>query len=148
MASPIESSPSPAAVKTESPVESPEPQVFDPQPAINTPATGLIPEGFVVDDLHRGRIYWEVRRTNLSTDEPVQADGSDAVVKSFAMEWISLRRLPFKFTTHIRNMWNGNKEVKVARDGTELEPNAGRDLCSLFFNHNVTYGERSQRGPK
>jgi len=144
MASPIESSSSPAAAETESPIESLETQVFDPQRAITTPAIGLIPEGFIVDELYRGRIYWEARPSNLAADEPIQTDGIETMMKSFALEWVSLRRLPFKYTTHIRNMWNGNKEVKVARDGTELETNAGRDLCSLFHNHNVTYGERSQ----
>jgi len=47
---------------------------------------------------------------------------------SFAVEWISTVRLPFQRTRHFRNPWNHDREVKVSRDGTELEPTIGEKL--------------------
>lgn len=47
---------------------------------------------------------------------------------SFAVEWLSTERVPFHRTRHLRNPWNHDREVKVSRDGTELEPSVGRRL--------------------
>jgi len=47
---------------------------------------------------------------------------------SFAIEWISSVKLPFQRTRHLRNPWNHDREVKVSRDGTELEPTVGERL--------------------
>lgn len=47
---------------------------------------------------------------------------------SFAIEWISTVKLPFQRTRHLRNPWNHDREVKVSRDGTELEPTVGERL--------------------
>ncbi|GAA5908436.1 uncharacterized protein JCM6883_005546 [Sporobolomyces salmoneus] len=41
-------------------------------------------------------------------------------------------RLPFSRTRHIRNSFNGNREIKVSRDGTEVEPTAGQALIDEF----------------
>ena len=46
----------------------------------------------------------------------------------FAVEWISTERLPFNRTRQFRNPWNRDREVKVSRDGTELEPTVGQRL--------------------
>ncbi|KAI0821953.1 YT521-B-like domain-containing protein [Trametes gibbosa] len=46
----------------------------------------------------------------------------------FKVEWIRSDRLPFTRTRHLRNPWNHDKEVKVSRDGTELEPAVGQAL--------------------
>ncbi|KIM40978.1 hypothetical protein M413DRAFT_28080 [Hebeloma cylindrosporum] len=62
--------------------------------------------------------------------------GEDATTKeqepswgdSFAVEWISTKRVPFHRTRHLRNPWNNDREVKVSRDGTELEPSVGKRL--------------------
>jgi hypothetical protein len=48
--------------------------------------------------------------------------------QSFKVEWIKTERLPFYRTRHLRNPWNHGREVKVSRDGTELEPTVGREL--------------------
>lgn len=45
--------------------------------------------------------------------------------ESFRIEWIKTERLPFHRTKHLRNPWNHDREVKVSRDGTELEPTVG-----------------------
>ncbi|KAH9847928.1 YT521-B-like domain-containing protein [Lenzites betulinus] len=46
----------------------------------------------------------------------------------FKVEWVRSDRLPFTRTRHLRNPWNHDKEVKVSRDGTELEPAVGQAL--------------------
>ena len=46
----------------------------------------------------------------------------------FRVQWIRTDPLPFSRTRHIRNPWNHGREVKVSRDGTELEPNVGQQL--------------------
>lgn len=63
-------------------------------------------------------------------------DGANGEVKAwgkpFQLEWLSTNRLPFYRTRGLRNPWNSNREVKIARDGTELEPSVGRKLIGLF----------------
>ena len=54
--------------------------------------------------------------------------GDDSWGDCFAVEWILTQRLPFNRTRHIRNPWNHDREVKVSRDGTELEPTVGQRL--------------------
>jgi len=46
----------------------------------------------------------------------------------FKVQWIRTNRLPFFRTRHLRNPWNHDREVKVSRDGTELEPSVGQAL--------------------
>ena len=48
--------------------------------------------------------------------------------ESFKVEWVRTERLPFTRTRHLRNPWNHEREVKVSRDGTELEPAVGQQL--------------------
>jgi hypothetical protein len=52
--------------------------------------------------------------------------------KPFQLKWLSTNKLPFYRTRGLRNPWNSNREVKIARDGTELEPTVGRNLIGLF----------------
>ncbi|KZT11880.1 uncharacterized protein LAESUDRAFT_618092, partial [Laetiporus sulphureus 93-53] len=46
----------------------------------------------------------------------------------FKVQWVRTERLPFYRTRHLRNPWNHDREVKVSRDGTELEPSVGQAL--------------------
>ena len=55
-------------------------------------------------------------------------DGGPVWGESFKVEWIRMERLPFHRTRHLRNPWNHDREVKVSRDGTELEPSVGQAL--------------------
>jgi len=48
----------------------------------------------------------------------------------FPIEWIRTDRLSFQRTRHLRNPWNHDREVKVSRDGTELEPSVGEALLA------------------
>lgn len=50
------------------------------------------------------------------------ADDSDTLALPFRLQWIKVAPLSFFRTRHLRNPWNGDREVKVSRDGTELEP--------------------------
>lgn len=68
-------------------------------------------------------------------DEDMQTWG-----KPFHLQWLSVAPLPFYRTRGLRNPWNSNREVKIARDGTELEPSVGRRLIGLM-NHNSSPGQ-------
>ena len=48
--------------------------------------------------------------------------------RPFRVDWIRTKHLPFIRTKHLRNPWNNGREVKISRDGTELEPSVGRQL--------------------
>lgn len=52
--------------------------------------------------------------------------------RPFRIEWLKVQRLSFQRTKLIRNPFNLNREVKVSRDGTELEPAAGEALLAAF----------------
>jgi hypothetical protein len=102
-----------------------------------TPATEFAPRGHVVDNWARGITFWEVEPTDEELKEKVgDPDKSEAKLqtwgKPFEIEWISTTRVPFHRTRGLRNPWNANREVKIARDGTELEPNVGKRLIQLF----------------
>ncbi|CAB1351933.1 unnamed protein product [Coregonus sp. 'balchen'] len=50
----------------------------------------------------------------------------------FRIDWICRRELPFTKTAHLSNPWNERKPVKIGRDGQEIEPGCGMQLCMLF----------------
>src|SRR5277367_5414926 len=108
---------------------------------IPTPATEYAPKGRIIDDSARGTIFWEAEReegtdeeeeSNKSDQDEDSAPASKAWGKPFKIEWISTTRLPFYRTRGLRNPWNSNREVKIARDGTELETSVGRRLIQMF----------------
>lgn len=111
--------------------------------AIPTEDTDFAPRGKIIDDSARGTIFWEVERDGSDTEsdagseassQPSKAaeEGGKTWGKPFKLEWLSTNRLPFYRTRGLRNPWNSNREVKIARDGTELEPSVGRRLIGLF----------------
>jgi len=110
--------------------------------AIPTPATEFAPKGRIIDDSARGTIFWEAERDEIDGVEEEDEAGSNrsddssppskAWGKPFKIEWVSTTRLPFYRTRGLRNPWNSNREVKIARDGTELETSVGRRLLALF----------------
>ena len=81
-------------------------------------------------------------------------DGTgSALDRAFRIEWIRTDSLPFYRTRHLRNPWNRGREVKVSRDGTELEPTVGQQLLDKWDRPSVAVdnspsppGER-RRGP-
>ncbi|KAF2474816.1 uncharacterized protein BDR25DRAFT_280389 [Lindgomyces ingoldianus] len=111
--------------------------------SIPTPATEFAPKGRVIDDSARGTIFWEAQLTDNEAEdgdhekEVPQAEGGTSPEtqtwgKPFQVKWISTNRLPFYRTRGLRNPWNANREVKIARDGTELETNVGERLIHMF----------------
>ncbi len=121
--------------------------------AIPTSATEFAPKGRIIDDSARGTIFWEADQEEEDDERPkspaqetdeskgrksedegeeIVAPVSQAFGKPFRIEWISTTRLPFYRTRGLRNPWNANREVKIARDGTELETNVGRRLLQMF----------------
>ncbi|KAF4446610.1 hypothetical protein F53441_9741 [Fusarium austroafricanum] len=112
--------------------------------AIPTEATEQAPKGRIIDDSARGTIFWEADQGDSETLSDVESEASSTKSNSgeegatktwgkpFKLEWLSTSRLPFYRTRGLRNPWNSNREVKIARDGTELEPSVGRRLIGLF----------------
>ena len=58
--------------------------------------------------------------------------------ESFKIEWLCTEKLPFHRTRHFRNPWNHDREVKVSRDGTELEPTVGQRLLDEWMHLSET----------
>lgn len=69
-------------------------------------------------------------------DEPEGGAGGreDAWGDCFKIEWLCTEKLPFYRIRHLRNPWNHEREVKVSRDGTELEPIVGQRLLDEWQN--------------
>jgi hypothetical protein len=105
---------------------------------IPTPATEFAPKGHIIDDSARGTIFWEADLSDIEDEEeeksPSKMDAGEEGVddKPFGVEWISTNRIPFYRTRGLRNPWNANREVKIARDGTELETSVGKRLIQMF----------------
>jgi len=59
-------------------------------------------------------------------------DGRQTWGRSFKVEWLRTERLPFHRIRHLRNPWNHDREIKVSRDGTELEPGVGQQLLEQW----------------
>ena len=116
-----------------------------------TPATTFAPSGRIIRDLGRGTVFWEADSSEGETEEEGE-EGKEAGVddaadeespgpegvevqsigRPFRIQWLSAERVPFHRTRGLRNPWNGNREVKVARDGTEIESTVGARLLGLF----------------
>ncbi|KAF7366059.1 YTH domain-containing protein 1 [Mycena venus] len=52
--------------------------------------------------------------------------------QNFALRWMCTASLPFKLTHNLRNPWNHDRQVKIARDGTEIEPAVGHALIEQW----------------
>lgn len=112
-----------------------------------TEATEYLPKGIIIDDPTRGTVFWEKYQEESEKGADAEnngLDGNDVVSneeederswgKPFRVEWLSTTRLPFHRIRGLRNPWNSNREVKIARDGTEIEPSIGQRLIGLFNN--------------
>lgn len=123
--------------------------------SIPTLATEFAPKGRIIDDSARGTIFWEadpededraplidgevahdedtkVAEEVEETDDAAAFSANQSYGKPFKIEWVSTNRLPFYRTRGLRNPWNAHREVKIARDGTELETSVGRRLVQMF----------------
>ena len=105
--------------------------------SIQTPASVTAPKGHIIDDSARGSIFWEAEHADEKEDdspekESLEGESGQSWGRQFSIEWLSISRLLFYRTRGLRNPWNSNREVKIARDGTELEPSVGRRLVQMF----------------
>ncbi|CAK5283840.1 unnamed protein product [Mycena citricolor] len=85
--------------------------------------------------LQRHQDILEARLEPEPDDHPEPSPMSDGVsgyTAQITVEWICLEPLPFKRTRNIVNTWNRDREVKISRDGTELDPNAGLALLEAW----------------
>lgn len=123
-----------------------------------TPTEGseTMPKGQIVEDRARNIIFWEAvsdkadaQEQNGNQDDA--SSGAEAAIawgNPFKVRWVSTTRLPFQQTRALRNPWNSSREVKVARDGTEVEPSVGRRLIALFNQPaQRNYASRHGMGP-
>ncbi|XP_042365312.1 YTH domain-containing protein 1-like [Plectropomus leopardus] len=64
----------------------------------------------------------------------------------FKIDWLCRRDLPFTKTAHLSNPWNEHKPVKIGRDGQEIQPDIGAQLCALFpLDENVDIHQVARR---
>ncbi|KAF1815179.1 hypothetical protein P152DRAFT_431525 [Eremomyces bilateralis CBS 781.70] len=116
-----------------------------------TTSTETAPRGRVVDDSARGTIFWQREdedadftadddlptesRSDPPASSPIASSSSSTLQewgRPFRVEWKTTTRVPFYRARGLRNPWNSNREVKIARDGTELETSVGKRLVDLF----------------
>lgn len=148
-----------------------EPVIDDPDlpRSIPTASTEFAPKGRIIDDSARGTIFWEADPEDEDVapmidgevdddedtkdadgaedaDDSAAASGGQTFGKPFKIEWLATNRLPFYRTRGLRNPWNANREVKIARDGTELETSVGGRLIQMFQTSSTSPGPLPQRG--
>jgi hypothetical protein len=82
------------------------------------------------DTLERsGDVALQTVAEELSEDIDAPKEGlAEAWGRPFCVDWIRTDPLSFSRTRRLRNPWNHGREVKISRDGTELEPSIGRQL--------------------
>ena len=122
-----------------------------------TQASAIARSGRIIDDLARGTIFWEADPTEeednaaagssasltdgedtteditpTSTTTRTTTTQSQTIGRPFRIQWLSTERVPFHRTRGLRNPWNANRGVKIARDGTEIEPSVGAQVVELF----------------
>ena len=87
-----------------------------------------IPAGELVLDPLRGSQFWKVAGCACVEPEVEKWTAPAAIT------WLSSPDavVPFTHTRQLKNSLNDNKPIKVARDGTEIDPAVGRQLCALF----------------
>jgi len=110
--------------------------------AIYTAATVMARKGRIIDDSARDCIFWEALSDGDEESDEEDSKIGKAVSKvwgrPFRVEWLCTSRLPFHRTRGIRNSLNGGRDVKIARDGTELEEHAGRRLLQMFHQWGIS----------
>lgn len=67
-----------------------------------------------------------------SMTKETRNDEQQAWGQPFKVEWLCTDRLSFYSTRHLRNSWNQDREIKVSRDGTEVEPGVGQRLLEQW----------------
>ncbi|KAJ7152273.1 YT521-B-like domain-containing protein [Mycena crocata] len=88
--------------------------------------------GIDPDEAHQRNVGFaaveEMNKVGEESDERSVGTRKVGWGKEFRLDWLCTEPLSFQRTRHLRNPWNHNREVKVSRDGTELEPSVGQSL--------------------
>lgn len=81
------------------------------------------------EDILSGDAALQVVAEEVAEDIDVSKESNaEGWGRPFCVDWIRTDHLSFSRTKHLRNPWNHGREVKISRDGTELEPSIGRQL--------------------
>ncbi|KAF9923156.1 hypothetical protein FBU30_006758 [Linnemannia zychae] len=77
---------------------------------------------------------------HLTFDEAEAISRASTTTKSwgimFPVKWIHVHKVSFSKTAHMLNSYYDNREVKVSKDGTEVDPSVGEQLLGLFKKSN------------
>ncbi|KAL5108051.1 YTH domain-containing protein 1 [Taenia crassiceps] len=63
---------------------------------------------------------------------PSSRMSANVLSSPFKLDWVTKHELPFTSVSHLTNSWNDGKQVKIGRDGQEIEPVCGQALCRHF----------------
>lgn len=73
--------------------------------------------------LRKDTVLSPEEKEQLERDREAKDEFADEVWgHAFSLKWVKVAPVPFHRTRHLRNPWNSDREVKVSRDGTEIEP--------------------------
>lgn len=97
-------------------------------------STEYASSGRIVIDEGRDSVFWESDGIIDSNPDEVidEVTSSPCTSRSTKIHWMCTRRTPFYKVRGLRNPWNDNQHIKVARDGTEIEPNVGKQLINIL----------------
>ncbi|EAW11792.1 putative YT521-B-like splicing factor [Aspergillus clavatus NRRL 1] len=97
-------------------------------------------EGGGGDENDCGADAFRPGKSVIDLGEESAESGFNSIGRPFRVQWLSAERVPFHRTRGLRNPWNANREVKIARDGTEIEPSVGERLIQLFHTRPPGHG--------
>jgi hypothetical protein len=94
-------------------------------------------DDIVIPDPARVTIFWEssslIGEERSSPRNGVDNDNKgENYGQKFKIIWLSVARISFYRTRGLCDPWNANREVKVAKDGTEVEPSVGKRLLQRY----------------
>ena len=87
---------------------------------VRTLATKYSTSGIIWDDSNRGTVFWEADNVSSVAESSASRTSAPSLTKEFSIEWQSIKTVPFTKTRGLKNPWNDNQEVKIAKDGQEL----------------------------
>ncbi|KAF9427029.1 hypothetical protein BGZ94_005634 [Podila epigama] len=64
----------------------------------------------------------------------------------FPIRWLHVRKVPFSKTSHLFNPYYENREIKLSKDGTEVESSVGEQLVALFQKSKSTKQDQESSG--
>lgn len=89
----------------------------------------ILSENEMVTSAQEGRATPTIKIPGADIDVK---DSNENLGAAFKVEWLQTRPVPFSAVKKLRNPWNENKSLRVARDGTEIAIDTGVELISLW----------------